>query len=261
MNRLGLTISGILALLILISVSVWYVWFRAPNIPPEPVENLEETVRDTTFEEEGDYYNVTATYPSRISLGNVDAGLFAHATIEAFIYKEIATFKEENGVLSFTAEDVEIQRLEERKYELDISYVTYESDSTKSFVFVSYADTLGAHPNASYRTFTFNNETGTALTLKNLFSDQNYLETLSTLARQRLVEDMSLLQGVPPEEIDTTFIDAGTEPTEENFAWFFLQSETLSIIFPPYQVGPWALGTQTVNLLTKDIPGLKEVYK
>jgi|CXWL01.1.fsa_nt_gi hypothetical protein len=259
MNRLGLTLTAIFALVILLVGGVWYLWFRENGAPPEPIQQTEES-QDTKLVDAGEYYDITATYPSRITLSDEDAGLHAHAVIEAFIYKEVATFQEENGVLTFTSEDIEIQNLDERKYELDISYVTYESDNTKSFVFVIYADTLGAHPNAYYRTFTFDRETGNAVTLKNLFED-GYLETLSTITRDHLINDIASLQGVPTTELDTTFIDAGTAPIEANFAWFFLQNDTLSLIFPPYQVGPWSLGTQTVNILTKDLPQLREMYR
>ncbi len=259
MNKLGLTLMGVLVLVIALIAGAWFWWSSSQK--QAPVEQVQTSPSpDTTLTDNGDYYEITATYPSEVPLESEGANQKAATTIETFITAEVATFKEENNLLSLSTEDVEIQRLDERKYALDISYTSYHSAATRSYVFVIYADTLGAHPNAYYRTFTFDRTTGNTLSLDDLFSDTAYLEELSILARERLIAQIAEAQQTPRADLDTSFIDTGTEPTEANFAWFYLEDNALTLIFPPYQVGPWALGTQTVRLQKTELPSLLEKF-
>ncbi len=57
-------------------------------------------------------------------------------------------------------------------------------------------------------------------------------------------------------------LNRGTPPTNENFQFFALAGKNLIIIFPPYQVGPWVLGTQQDDIpLSKVSDILKPKFK
>jgi hypothetical protein len=102
-------------------------------------------------------------------------------------------------------------------------------------------DTLGAHPNTYYHVFTFDTATGAQLSLSDLFaSKDSYLQLLSTTTRAdlpKIVSDMSKTSA------DTDYISRGTTPTVENFQNWYVDGSNLVLIFPPYQVGPYSLGT------------------
>ena len=61
------------------------------------------------------------------------------------------------------------------------------------------------------------------------------------------------MRNISPEEWNTQVIP-GTEPTTENFKEVAITKEGLLVIFNPYQIAPYAEGTQDIlidkNLLT-----------
>ena len=54
---------------------------------------------------------------------------------------------------------------------------------------------------------------------------------------------------------------SGTAPSEENFSTFYLTDAELVIVFSPYQVGPWAIGTQTLPIPLSELQGLRSAYR
>ena len=248
MNRLGLTVVGVSLLVIALIGGLWYYLAHIQPPAPAPRDETQEP-RETTLKDTGDYYEISALYPKIVMEGNPEVNAKAEKTVEEFISREIARFKKDYNLLELTPEDVEVQRLNERKYTLDISYTHHESEKTVSLVFTLFADTLGAHPNTYYQTFTFSKETGETLALKDLFTDKDtYLETLSGVARKQLTTHIAEVLEMPEDELDTSDIEAGTKPVADNFSWFYLTNDELGLIFPPYQVGPGVLGTQYAHV-------------
>jgi hypothetical protein len=182
------------------------------------------------------FYTIDARYPK-------DAPPY----VGKAIIDIISAFKEENNLDHLTPEDIQVQGLGgDRKYALDIKYNSYGS-VTDSFVFTIYQDTLGAHPNTFYRTFTFDRQ-GREVTLGDLFvSGSNYLERLSTLAYTRVVDELRERAGEPtPEMLDTVRI--GTSPTPETLQFFYVNGNKLHLLFPPYQVAAYAAGSFDVSI-------------
>jgi hypothetical protein len=59
-----------------------------------------------------------------------------------------------------------------------------------------------------------------------------------------------------------SFITDGTTPNDANFANFFVDNNTLVILFAPYQVAPYAAGPQTLRIPFSQLSGiLKAEYK
>lgn len=253
MNKLGYTLLGIVLLIVVALGTLWFFVFNQPSLESVPEE--ETTQAPGTYEERGDYYTITATYPDNVPLTTKEARDKALKTLQTFVEIEAKTFKRDSGVDSFTEEDVAMQELGgDRKYALNIEYDTHESSETVSYVFSIYADTLGAHPNGYYRTFTFDKETGDELSLSDLFpANTDYLTELSQKARVALTAQIAEASNIPEDELDTEYLESGTEPKADNFQWFYVTDTELVLIFPPYQVGPWALGTQIVTLSRADL--------
>ncbi len=178
--------------------------------------------------------------------------------MKQFAENSVQSFKEENELLTMTQDDITMQRLDEgRKYAFGMEYELHTSDTTVSYVYLMYADTLGAHPNAYYRTFTFDSETGEGLTLGDLFvPGSDYLARLSSSSHARVVTQIAAASNVSESELNMEMIDAGTTPDEDNFLNFYLEGNDLVIIFAPYQVGPWALGMQEVRLPKSELSAI-----
>lgn len=256
MNRLGLTIVGVLVLVVALIGGLWYYFSTQPRSTPIEEGAVEEQ-KDTTKTDTGEYYDISATYPTHTLQGNPEADAQAQKIVSSFIEREIARFKKDYKLLELTPEDVEIQRLGERKYDLEVSYTEYESEKTVSLVFTLFADTLGAHPNTYYQTFTFSKETGELIALQDLFTNKDtYLETLSDISRKELTKHIAEVLEMSEDELDTSDIETGTKPVADNFSWFYLTDSELVLIFPPYQVGPGVLGTQKVEIPRSEISDL-----
>lgn len=238
----------IIAIIVLIFVggALWFILSRPAshdskgNIPPEPsLIGAKLHIQDS-----GAYHEASASHPSHTPLtssAGAQADAAATALMKDFAEKEIARFID-NNITSLTSEDISVQGLGgERKYVLDMDYDVFESSQTVSYLYHMYADTLGAHPNAYYRTFVFDTKTGEGLHLDDLFVSENYLDTLSEKSRIALKKTLG-------ENAYVEMLEAGTTPFADNFQNFYLSGNEFVLVFPPYQVGPYAIGTQEVRI-------------
>ncbi len=243
----------IIAVIILIvaGLGLWYVLTRpAPAITPiGESPDAPNALGKAHITDKGPYYDIDAAYPTGTPLAesaSAEADAKAVASMKAFETEAIAQFKEDTGVTSLTAEDIQVQGLsKDRYYALGIDYKTYSSLVTLSFVYLIYADTLGAHPNAYYRTFTYDANTGAELSIDDLFASSDYLAVLSNEARTRLPALLEARLGSSP---DPDMLAAGTTPDAANFQTFYLEGPDLVLIFPPYQIAAYAAGTTELRI-------------
>ncbi len=228
---------------------------------PAAVEETPSTA-DKTLSDEGDYHKITAVSPGTTPLKG-EANAAAVAIMQGFVSAEAATFKHESGLETLTQEDIDMMGIGgDRKYVLDIKYEMHESPVTVSYVFPIFADTMGAHPNAYYRTFTFDKQTGKELLIADLFTDETYLAVLSEKSRAILKPHIAEVSAIPEAELDTEYLESGTTPDAPNFQYFYLEGDALVIIFPPYQVGPWVLGMQEARIPRAELADrLKAEYR
>lgn len=100
-----------------------------------------------------------------------------------------------------------------------------------------------AHGSYRIETKTYGAE-GEVLNLKSLFLPEcDVYRELSRLSRWMLMHTGQL-----GDYTDEKWIDAGTEPTADNFSAFLVRPEGLELIFVPYQIGPWVLGEQRITI-------------
>jgi hypothetical protein len=245
---------AVLAMGVLIGIFVLIaLWYMAGHPAPEtfipqtaqaPTRNVAPT-GPQHIAEHAKYYDIDVQYPLSTPLAKspgptADSG--AVAAMKDFLVRDIAQFKSNGNFGNLTPNDIHVQGLDQgRMYSLQGAYKTYQGTHTVSYVYILSEDTLGAHPNTYYHVFTFDTATGAQLSLSDLFaSKDSYLQLLSTTTRAdlpKIVSDMSKTSA------DTDYISRGTTPTVENFQNWYVDGSNLVLIFPPYQVGPYSLGT------------------
>jgi len=221
----------------------------APTAQTSPILGGVATSSDAyEYTENAQYYTIDVTYPIEPPLPG-DASAKAERVMEQGLADDIAQFKQDGDFANLTPEDIQTQGLgPDRKYVYAATYEPYQSTSTVSYVFTIYEDTLGAHPNGFYQTFTFDNQ-GNQLQLADLFKPgAAYLPKLSALAYQGVVAELTAREGSVPagDELDTVRI--GTEPSPEALQFYYIDGDTLHLLFPPYQVAAYAAGTFDVPI-------------
>lgn len=258
---------GMLAVIIGIGLVAWGVAnFTKPT--GEVVTTSEEekslvlggsATSSTAFEyiEDAPYYRIEATYPRKTMLANAEADVAARRTIEQGLLQVIEQFKDDGDFANLTTEDVQIQGLgPDRKYELGFSYREYKGANSVSYVFVVYQDTLGAHPNTYYLTYTFD-ETGKRLELGDMFKPGvEYLPKLSQLAYAGVLAELRKKMEVDPQSDMLDTVRMGTAPTPEALQFFYMDGNTLHLLFPPYQVAAYAAGSFDIAIPTAQITSI-----
>ena len=250
-------IIGAIVILAIVGSALWY-GLTQPSTPPPSYSG--EII------EESEFYSIRVAYPTTTPL-RVSAGIEKDEAAVAFLKTEVESgvqaFKANTDPSTLSEEERAVMGLgSSRKYTLEINYEATTSPTTLSYILFAYEDTLGAHPNANYITETFELKSGARLTLRELFAfGADYLGILSTLARAKLPLQIASAGNIPIEAVNMAYIEAGTEPTELNFQNFYLSDDTFTMLFPPYQVGPWALGLQSVSVPRSELTHLKPEYR
>lgn len=122
------------------------------------------------------------------------------------------------------------------------------NDTLFSTLFTGYSNTGGAHPNGVSIPLTFHLRTGQALRLDDFFRpDVAWRDSLAMLASQRLMENPDIFQGMFSGEV---------LPEEGVISHFYLTADTLTLFFPHYSIGPYAIGTHEVALPLSRISSL-----
>lgn len=261
---------GILVAL-LAAIAAWYAFGSNTAKAPSETATSSPAVATTTAQapeahitEHATYYDIDLSYPSATLLVSVsaDANDRAVATMKGALQDTANQFKTDGNFSHLTHDDIQMMGLDQRKEALGAEYKTYTGVRTVSYVFEIYEDTLGAHPNAFYRTFTFDTRTGAELKLSDLFAPgTNYLGTLSTIASQQLPAIVAAREQVSVSEVDTDYLHSGISPEPSAFQSWYISGNKLTIVFPPYQVGPYALGTIELPIPLSQLASLKAEYK
>jgi hypothetical protein len=239
-------VIGAASLVIIVLGIGLYVAYYHPGTPA-PSTTL--ALPPGSYTEHAAYYDIAANYPTTTPLSS-SADAAAVAQIQSAISGIISQFKTQGNFANLSPNDISMMGFDQGKKEsLQIEYLIGSGPHTVSYIFTTYTDTLGAHPNTDFATFTFDTDpstssgqAGQALALSDIFaSGSDYLGTLSTLARQALPAIIG--QGSDP-----SFINPGTTPDASNFKNFFFDNSDFVILFPPYQVAPYSSGPQTLRI-------------
>jgi hypothetical protein len=238
------TLFGFVVILIILCGIIWYA--ASPTKTPVPTA---PNLTGSAYVEHTATYTIAANYatttPLLATVGS-EANAAALTTMKSFISDTINQFKIDAAGGSTT----------NGKETLQIAYLMASSPHTISYIFTTYTDTLGVHPNTLFTTFTFDTQSGTLLTLADIFTPgAEYLDMLSQISRAQL-------PGVIGNSTDTAVLQNGTIPTNANFSNFFFDNQDFVILFNTYQVAPFADGPQTLRIPLSELSSiLKSEYQ
>jgi len=236
---------------VFVALVAWFVLDKPKALAPT-TQTATSTVATSTpvvnagpkhVAENAAYYTIDLTYPGATPLTKVstEANAAAVDAMKSYAESTASQFKTDGNFANLSHDDVQIQGLDQNKEALSSEYKVYTGPRTISYVYTVYSDTHGAHPNTYFKTFTFDTQTGRQLSLADLFvNGYPYLSHLSGRARSDLPGIIQKQAGYPG---DQDMINAGTEPTTDNFSNFYISGNNLVIMFEPYQVGPYAMGS------------------
>jgi hypothetical protein len=211
--------------------------------------------------------SIDVVYPE---LSGVEGADIFNQKIKELVDKRISDFK---GDEEQTDEDIELMKGVKFRDSLWIDYdVTFADENIISVNFMVSTYSYGAaHPNHSSFTYNFDFRKKAPLALHEIFAENaDYLGRLSKLCEEKVkreklrrVAEMTRTNLDPNEDdLDTQWIQDGTAPNPENYDAWTLTKKGILIIFPPYQVGPYAEGffeilvtyDEIKNILRKDGP-------
>ncbi|HUX80914.1 MAG TPA: RsiV family protein [Candidatus Paceibacterota bacterium] len=243
------TILGLVGSIVVLAGLIFYSVTRpVPAKAPGVSEAL--PLPAGTYSEHTAQYDIATYYATSTPLRGA-ANTAALALMEKFVSDSIGQFKSDGNFANLTPQDIEMMR--GRKEKLEIMYLIASSPHTISYIFTTYEDTLGAHGNTFFHTFTFNTSTGALVTLSDVFTlNTPYLETLSSISRTKL-------PGVIGSTADASFIQNGTEPKESNFQNFFIDNSYFVVLFAPYAVAPYSAGPQTLRIPMSELGNILQI--
>jgi hypothetical protein len=258
--RTEAVIGGLVVLVLVLGAVIWYMATHPPHPITQGTPGTASTspskpgaVATPSLNEETAYYVIKASYPASTPLRTSAGGAADAKAVEAMKQFEVNTidaFKEQGNFAHLTANDIKMMGFDQgRKESVDITYQKKTGLHTLSYLFTLTEDTFGAHPNTFFRAFTFDTKTGEELDLGDIFAPGvNYLSLLSTQSRKLLPATIAAREGIKVSAVDTAYIARGTTPDADNFQTWYLEGSNLFIVFPPYQVAPYAAGEQTVSI-------------
>jgi hypothetical protein len=253
--------ASIVGIIILGTIGIGLVlWYMTEN--PAPVVNHPTTdilggapaeIGPKTITESTKYYDIQATYPGTTPLkqsAGAQADAKAVEVMKQFELNAIAAFKEQGNFDKLTAEDIKMLGFDQgRKESLELTYQTKSGPKTVSYLFTLVQDTLGAHPNAYFRSFVYDLKSGNGLELGDIFTPgTNYYQILSTISRKKLPAVIALSEGSKRSDVDLGYMNRGTTADADNFQNWYIEGNSLMLVFPPYQVAPYSAGEQLVTI-------------
>lgn len=219
--------------------------------PPQPTESISEPVKEApltiekkSVEEINPEFEITITYPA-FQKGDTS---FEHINdaIRTFINTTIKQFKDD-----FNEEKTEGDLGNpDVPWSLTVNYsVPYQSKDITSIVLSISRYTGGVHPNGTIKTFVVEMDTMEALDLDDVLTSARSLGVLSDLVMRDLEQRIGS---------DKEWIANGASPAKEHYASWYLSSNGLTVLFPPYHVAPYSGGVQEVLVSKKE---LKDIVK
>lgn len=168
---------------------------------------------------------------------------------------ELAALPYPNGVVSQFLQDLRSATIQNyASSNTDPTYLIFPWSLYGSYDFYQFSDTVmslnftiseytgGAHPNHYFQSFTFDLATEQEIALADLFlPDSDPFSLIGPLVEA----DLIVQQGG---NADPTWIHEGTGSNPDNYQQFALTADSLILFFPPYQVGPYALGAFAVTI-------------
>ncbi|MEG1596810.1 MAG: DUF3298 domain-containing protein [Bacilli bacterium] len=184
-------------------------------------------------------YTLRANYP-------ITANKLLNNKMKLMLMSNIKQFKE------VVKENIKLEEFKDRVYDFRSDFDDYLYNDIVSFHFTVLMFTGGAHYIRSDYMYHYNYKKNKEVYLKDFFKNNDYLNTLSKLSREILINNSKEFNL----NLDPKWIKEGTNPIDSNFEIFYFNEEGLNIIFPPYQVGPWSDGEIPITIPYSKLKGI-----
>lgn len=232
--------------LLLGAAAGYLYWFaasvQAPPPPPPPppvvlgVGSLELTLENWEIS--------TTTESSEIRVGLEDPGP-RRAEVISFVERTLYGYADMIDPAAMPGDELSWLRESGRRYEFSADGKLTQGEGGRSSyrLEISY-DTGGAHPNSATVAESYEPD-GRKLSLEDAMGGDRSLARLADATRPRLLTQIREWVGEEPYEPDEDF-EAGTAPSPENYASWYLSGGDIVVVFGPYQVGPYTIGSYDV---------------
>lgn len=238
---------GIIVLILIVGVLV-YLNFKNKNSDvanedkstiaiKEPIKNTETTINFSVknMNSEMTASSIKIAYPVITSMKNTKIQSNINSQILASV----------NSIKSNFLKDLTDEIFGGNKNELNI--VTPMVFLSKNIVNVEFEVSEyysgSAHPNHYQYTQNFDILTGQKISLKDVFkADEDYLNLISKTVKPLVLAKVKSLG------FDTSMVAEGIKPTADNFQFFHISDNGLVVIFNPYQVAPYVVGTLNITI-------------
>jgi Deacetylase PdaC/Protein of unknown function (DUF3298) len=252
--------SSIIGLLVFFSLGYWYITSKSDGYLPPPPYSAQPaspySARSVRISHETDFATASGSYP-QFDKASASFNKSIEDTIDKAIAEHAITSEEnwkarwENSSPQERKELTAIPKKSER-FAFFVEWSAHASDEQHASVALHFGGfSGGAHGSSSIETFTYDYTTKKTLTLKDLFPKHpQYLKKISTEARLQLAGILAKKAGSQQGDIDMEFLNAGTEPTDQNFARFTINTDrsTVRLYFTTYQVAAYVFGEQEIEL-------------
>lgn len=186
---------------------------------------------------ENEYYKINIKKPQITSAS-------VQKEIDAWIDHSVKQLKNEAMESKQYIEENNVQ------YELSLNPEIHQYGNLETIHLTEYVFTGGNHYMRQDKTYhidtTSKEQKNITDFLKNKETDFTRLAYLSKMKLMEYSKQEQLL-------LDSEWIAEGTSPTTEHYEYFYFTKDGLTIVFPPYQVGPWSAGEIKITLENKEI--------
>ncbi len=191
-------------------------------------------------------YTYSISYPAIALTGHQNQARAANSVIKTFVLDLLESFKknlEPDGSLPSADNQTSDFALQSRPSLLSPTIISFRFDTAEYIA-------GGAHANNQTHVLNYDIEQSTIYSTEDLFASTTLaLPFLSAYSRKILRERFS---DISPKDFETTVLP-GTAPTKENFRSVAIAKKGIIVIFDPYQVAPYARGTQEVVIPINDV--------
>ncbi|MCS7019121.1 MAG: DUF3298 domain-containing protein [Cytophagales bacterium] len=196
------------------------------------------------------HHTLSIDYPLISDWENREAQQIFNTWVNNLVNENIAMFNKEM-VPDDYQEKVWLDSLAAKEYaytgKSSSLYINYQPGIVnQDFIAIHFAFDAyygGAHGMQYFQQLNFDVSSKKILTLSDLFKpDADYLNQISQYCRKDLLSRLDEIGS------DSSMVLSGTEPELRNFENFELTSQGLKLYFTPYQVAPYASGSQEVKI-------------
>lgn len=246
LKQTGITLL-VLAVLAVVA-GVWASYSRPVAQEPAQVQDLLGGTATSTgqmeYRELSDCFDIDALYPASTGL-SATADAKAREFIQTRLKHEIDQFKSDNDVSDRDpAQTKALGICTDRKFTLQLQYKQYVGQGMVSYFYTVYADSLGAHPNLYFITFTFD-QNGKIVSIEDVLRS-NDLSHLSQLVTADVTAQLK--RRLKMDDVSGAIFNEGLTPNDNNYGNFVVDGSDLLVEIPPYQVAAWAAGTFEVRI-------------